>query len=257
MTKSYYLHEGAAVVTFAASLGNDFDQGSVKKLTPPGGSEAVEIMAWGKDNDLPQQRELLVSSNNIVPSLIERKRNILIGSGIFAFQKRFETGADGKTKLITEEVEMPAEVADWLDGEGWGNGSNFYTYLSQAAGEFAKHSLIIPEFIRRKDGKSISSVDVKECRYMRAGKKNDAGKIARWYWSGHWGKTSNQNNRLEKRKTVGIDVYSGEGKPQAKFIKPVGDFLLNDGYSPTPAWWAVWEWNELDNQIPQFNRANL
>ena len=257
MSKSYYLQEGAAVVTFAASLSNDFDQGQVRKLTPPGGSEAVEIMSWGKDNDLPQQRELLVSSNNIVPALIERKRNILIGSGIVAYKKRFETGPNGKGKIITEEVQMDSAVEDWLNGEGWSNGSDFYTYLSQAAGEFAKHSLIIPEFIRRKDGKSISSVEVKECRYMRAGKKNDAGKIARWYWSGHWGRTSTQNNKLEKRKTVGIDVYNGEDKPQLKFIKPAGDYLLNDGYYPIPTYWGGWEWIELANQIPQFHRANL
>jgi len=254
---TYMVANGVAVVQFSTKLDDDFDRGSTKKVNAPGGGGSLEIMYWGKDNDLPQQRETLVADNNIVPSLIERKRNILIGQDIMAYRTRYELGADGNAKKVTEEVAIPPNVQAWLDGEGWGNGSNFYEYLAAAAGEWTKHSLIIPEYIRTRDMSAISSLEVKECKYMRAGKKNEAGKITTWYWSGHWGIQSGQNNPLETKKTVPLPVYTGEEGRQAKFIRPVGDYLLNDGYYPIPAWWGGWEWIELANQIPQFHKNNI
>jgi hypothetical protein len=254
---TYIVGEGAAIVQFSTKLDDDFDKGETKKVNPPGGGGAVEIMYWGKDNDLPQQREALVADNNIVPSLIERKRNILIGQDIMAYTTRYELTPEGESKKVIEEVATPPQVQAWMDGEGWGNGSNFREYLAAAAGEFTKHGLVIPEYIRTKGLKTIASVEVKECKYMRAGKKNEAGKIGTWYWSGHWGPQSAQKNKLENKKTVPIPVYTGEERPQVKFIKPAGDYLLNDGYYPIPAWWGGWEWIELANQIPQFHKNNI
>lgn len=256
---TYVVAEGQAVVQFSTKLDDNFDKGSTKKIQAPGGAMgAIEIMYWGADNDLPQQRETLVSDNNVVPSLIERKRNILIGQELYGYRVRYEAGATGgPVRKVIEEVEIPPNVQAWLDGEGWGNGSNFYEYLADAAGEWTKHALVIPEYIRTRDGRMISSLEVKECKYMRAGKKNEAGRIDTWYWSGHWSTQSTQNNRLETKKTVALPVYTGEERPQMKFIKPVGDYLLNDGYYPIPVWWGGWEWIELANQIPQFHKNNI
>lgn len=252
---SYYLREGQAIIQFANKLADDFDQGKVVRNVPPGGGDPIEIMAWGKDNDLPQQRELLVSSNNIIPSLIERKRNILCGQDIMPYRIA-HVMEGGKLRKKKEEVQMPPQVEMWLNGDNWGNGKDFYQVLTDAASEYVKHSLVIPEFIRTKKGDQINSIDIKECKYMRAAKKNDAGKITRWYWSGHWGKNTRSSN-LETKKTVALEVYTGEEKKQPKFIKPVGDYMLNDGYYPIPVWWGGWEWIELANCIPQFHRNNL
>lgn len=254
----YLVGDGQAVVQFSSKLSDNFDKGETKKINAPGGQLGpIQIMYWGYDNDLPQMREQLIADNNVVPSLIERKRNILVGSGLMAYRTRYEPDGTGGMTKITEEVEMPQEVQAWLDGEGWGNGSNFNEYLAAAAGEWVKHSLVIPEFVRNRDLRSINSIEVKECKYMRAELKDEMGKVRRWYWSGHWPKASNQKNRLEKIKTVAIPVYAGEEAQQAKFIRPVGDYLLNDGYYPIPAWWGGWEWIELANQIPQFHKNNI
>lgn len=254
--KTHYLAEGQAVVQFATKLDEDFDQGRVRSMTPPGGGDAIDIMYWGKDNDLPQQREFLVASNNIVPSLIERKRNILVGSDLYAYRIRYEQQADGSVKKVQEEVQIPPAVQAWLDGEGWGYDSNFYQVLNDAAGEVVKHSLIIPEFIRTRDMTRISSLSIKECKYMRAGKKDANGRVQTWFWSGHWN-TKAKANTLEIKKTVPLPVYTGEDRPQPKFIKPIGDYMLNDGYYPIPVWWGGWEWIELANCIPEFHRNNL
>jgi hypothetical protein len=251
----YLVREGEAVITFNSKLEDDFDKGKTTKITPPGGGGPIEIMYWGKDNDLPQQRELLVGDNNVVPSLLERKRNILMGSGLVALRHRFEPLPTGGQQRITEEVEMPSQVQAWLDGEGWANGSNFHEYMAAACGEWVKHSLVIPEFVRLRN-RQISSIEVKECKYMRAEKKDQNGRIQHWFWSGHWPKNSNQKNILEEKKTVRIPVYQ-PGTNQAKFVKPFGDSLLNDGYYPIPVWWGGWEWIELANQIPQFHKNNI
>ena len=104
---TYYLKQGQAVVSFTGQLADDFDKGKLAPVAKPDGSGTVDIMWWGKDNDLPQKRELLVSDNNIVPALIERKRNIITGNGYFAYTKRLEKQADGTVKTIQEEVEIP------------------------------------------------------------------------------------------------------------------------------------------------------
>lgn len=253
---SYYLYEGKAVVTFSNStLPEDVEKGKLEKVTIPN-NDPVEIMTWGKNNDLPQVMEDLVTANNIVPALMGTKRNILTGNGLMAYKVRYEAGQDGHLKKIQEEVEIPAEVQAWLDGEDWGNGSNFWEYLEAAAGEFVKHSLIIPEFVRyKRDGQKIKSVEVKECKWMRAGKKVD-GRVKTWYWSGHWAKRRRQDQEKEK-KIVPLSIYTGEAKKQDKFIMPVGDYQFNDGYYPIPSWRGSKDWIEMANFIAPFHKANL
>jgi hypothetical protein len=245
---TFYLKQGEAVVSFTSSLAEDCDKGQVKSLTPPGGREAIEIMTWGKDNNLPQLREALVTENNIVPALMERKRNILVGNGLFAFRKRYEKGQDGKLREIAEQVEMPAATQEWIEQ------SSYVDVLEAAAGELVKHSLFLPEYVRDKGGK-IRSVEMKECKCMRSGKKDVNGKVSRWYWSGHWG--ARQLQTKEEKKTVALDLYTGEEKRQLKFITAHGDFLFNDGYYPIPTYWGSREWIEMANDIPAFHKANF
>lgn len=254
--KTVYLQSGQAIISFASALAEDFDKGKVETVQAPGENDSVEIMTWGKDNDLPQQRELLISENNIVPALIEKKRNLLVGSGIMPYQYRYETQPDGSTKKSMEEVEMPPQAEEWLNREvaGMYHMSN-KDYLCAAAGELMKHGVFFPEFVRSKDDQ-VLSIEVKETKHLRAGKKNDKGRITRYYWSGFWGKRI-KTNSLETKTTVPMDIYTGEDRKQAKFILPVGDYLLNDGYYPIPTWWGSWEWVELANQIPQFHKSNL
>lgn len=249
---TYYLKEGQAVVSFTGQLADDFDKGKVAPVAKPDGSGMVDIMTWGKDNNLPQERERLVSDNNIVPALIERKRNIITGNGYFAYTKRLEKQADGTMKSLQEEVEIPPAAAEFFEAV------DLDKYLSDAAGELMKHSLLLTDFIRNKGGQIIA-MEVKECKYMRAARKDTDGRVKKWYWSGFWGKQSAANSiiRKEDRKTVEIPVYAGEEARQPKFVVPAGDYLFNDGYYPIPSWWGGWEWIELANGIPAFHKANL
>lgn len=257
---TYYLKESEAVVSFSSSLLYDgIEVGKVDKVSVPGNGP-VEIMKWGSKNDLPQVMEALVTANNIVPALIGTKRNILTGNGLMAYTERYEKGQDGQMKKIREEVAMPPEAKAWMDGEDWENGSNFYEYMEAAAGEFVKHSLIIPEVVRyKRDGQKIKSLEVKECKWMRAARKVD-GRVKQWYWSGHW--TQKERNADSARqhkdiKVVPLDIYTGEKAKQGRFILPVGDYLFNDGYYPIPTWRGSKDWIEMANFIAPFHKANL
>jgi hypothetical protein len=257
--RSYYLHQGQAVVSFKSStLSPDVDKGKLEKVSVPGSNEdPVSIMTWGKNNDLPQVMEDLVGANNIVPALMGTKQRILVGNGLMPHVVRYEKKAGGKMERIVEEVEMPEQVKNWLDGEGWGDGLDFWMYLDGAAEEYVKHSLIIPEFVRfARDGQKIKSIEIKECKTMRAAKKDD-GRIRAWYWSGHWGKKTKTSAEEETRKITKIEVYTGEERKQGKFIMPVGDYLFNDGYYPIPTWRGSKDWIEMANFIAPFHKANL
>ena len=82
---------GGAIVQFSRSaMPNQAttDTGKLKTYTAPSGASA-EIMSWGCKNDVPQYREELITGNNIVPALIERKRNIIAGQGWYAYTEKY------------------------------------------------------------------------------------------------------------------------------------------------------------------------
>jgi hypothetical protein len=258
---TYIVGEGPAIEALAAASATAkdcFNYGEVKSVKAPGEDKNVEIMTWGDANDLPQQRELLVAANNVVPALLQKKAHIILGQELYAFTTTYEAGPDGAMRKVIREVPIPPEAQAWMDGEGWGHNSNLQQELSVAAGEYVKHELIVPEFIRSADGK-IASLKVHEGKYLRAEKKNNLGVIRNWYWSGHWPSKngSKKKSTLEQQKTITLPVYTNEADEQPRFITPMGNYLLNDGYYPIPSWWGGWEWIELANTIPNFHRYNI
>lgn len=251
--KNYYLPQSGAFVSIKTDLPDDFDRGKITSITAPGMEEKIEIMSWGKDNLLPQQREQLVAGNNIVGTIIARKRDITLGAGVFAYKKvrREPTTPDGKVKWDIGEVEMPAEADEFFAENDLEN------YLLTAAGELMKHGVVFTEFIRLKFGKGkITNMKAHETKYLRAEKKDAAGNINHYYWSGFWGKKKVGGDSKDQT-TTKIPVYRGEDKRQPKFLHVVGDYLFNDGYYPIPTWWGGWEWVDLANRVPKFHRANL
>lgn len=237
--RQVYFKETGALFTFKSEL-PDFDPGEVKKVTLPENKGIVEVMYWGKNNTEPALREKLVCNNNIIPALIAKKRDILVGNGIYCYK---ESIVDGK-KVITE-VEMPADVAEFFQTVV------IEDYLMESASELMKHQNLFVEFIRTKGG-NISSFKVQEAKYIRAEKKDLSGRINNWYWSGHWGiKKKDKTFKIEP-----IANYNPD-KKQPKFIQRWGDKIFNDGYYYIPSWWAGREWVNLSNQIPIFHNANL
>ncbi len=247
---TYYLPAAATIVSFsAARIEDSANEGKIKSVTAPNSGTAVEIMSWGANNDLPQLYEGLLTENNVVPVLMQRKRDIMVSDGLFAYTKKRVTQPDGSSRLIMEEVDMPTLAKEFFEQ------SDIDNYLLTAAGELMKHSLIVPEFIRfKRDGQKIASIKCHECKYVRSGRKNEKGKVTNWYWSGHWAPKA---DRKEIKRIDTLPVYAGEDKKQGLFVLPTGDYFLNDGYYPIPVWRGGKDWIELSNMIPEFHIANM
>lgn len=221
------------------------DSGRLLTTAIPKDNRQIEVMSWGKKNDVPQYREELICGNNIVPALIERKRNILAGQSWYAYQERFEDTGDGMMKRVVDEVPMSPEQKAFFD--------KFRKVTLELVGELVKHSMALPEFVRDKDDRIIS-VKSLEVKYCRAGKKNKNGEIQTWYWGNFWTRT--HNLKEEDKYIRDLPVYDSESK-QPRFVLPLMDMLFNDSYYPIPAYWGGRHWITLSNIIPLFHEANL
>lgn len=248
---TYYIGgQNAAIVSFSA-LPNTatIDAGKVSTVSVPNENRSVKIMSWGESNNVPQYREECITGNNIVPALIERKRNIICGQGWYAYQQKFIDDGSGQMKEDRDEVPMPPEAEMFF--------KKFKKDSRQLVGELLKHNLAMPEFVRfARDGQRIKSVKALKTKHVRAGKKNAEGDIDTWYWGNCWIKSTKLP--LEDRKIRELPVYTPEAtKKQPRFVLPLLDDLFDDEYYPIPAWWGGRHWITLSNIIPLFHEANL
>ena len=100
--------ENSTVVTFTALPDTaTIDTGRINSFPVPNESRSIKIMYWGESNNLPQYREECITGNNIVPALIERKRNIICGQGWYAYQEKFIDDGSGQMVADRDEVPMP------------------------------------------------------------------------------------------------------------------------------------------------------
>lgn len=224
-----------------------------KLIAIPGetkGAEAGRVMGWGTDDQLPNYREQLVSENDIVPSLLATKRDILVGAGIMAYRKEFITTPQG-TKEVRHEVPMPPAVEAFFDK------IDIDEFLETCARNYTMHSMMPVEIVATKDLKGIASLRALECRHLRAGEMDENGKIPAWYWSGQWG--HNREEGKAKLSAQRIPTYDRmEEKLPKKSVHVMMDRLLClDEYYPTPYWWGSEEWIRLANCIPEFHLAML
>jgi len=235
---------GGVLLHFESAMPADAtnDVGKVQRI--PG--DMAEIVTWGAKNDLPNFREELITGNNIVPALIERKVSIICGQSWYAYRERFEDTGSGQMKRIIDEVPMPAEAKPFFQ--------KFKKTNRKLIGELMKHGIAMPEFIRDKTGK-IATVNSLEMKYVRAAKKTGT-EVNTWYWSNAW--TSAQMRIVPRKDQIhtAIPVYK-EGANQPKFVLPLCQDLFNDGYYPIPSYWGGRHWIELSNIIPLFHKANL
>ncbi len=236
----------AIAVTFSDA--RDVSQGCIQKISYKGQSKGEPIRMWGRKNDLPQFREQVIGDNNITGALIQTKRDILLGTGLYAYKVDFKS--DGGMRNTTE-VKIPMEAQDFFDM------IDIDCFHMDATRELLFHSNIFTEFIRNKGG-GIHSMAIKECKYTRLAEQNSRGRVEHAYISGAWatGEYAKDGVTVFDREVVKIPLYNPE-KVQNQFILHTGDRMLNDGYYNSPTWWGALNWIELANSIPVFHQANI
>ena len=209
------------------------------------GQHHVQVMNWGKGNDLPAQRESLIIDNAIIPSLMRTARNALVGEGLLAYEEIFEGG-----KRRIEEVQMDSQVADFLEM------IDEESYLDAAAAEITKHSSIPVEFKRTVNRKAIASIKVLENKFCRKAKRENG--ISPGTVVHDWNSGLAENTRIDQAKYRPTFNWRDEGlikhRDQVAWYE---DWMFNDGYYATPSWWGDWEWIDLANRIPRFHKAGL
>lgn len=244
----YLVGGGQAIVSFDTGMPDTatMDVGRINKVAAPvNGGESAEIMYWGAKNDVPQYREELITGNNIVPALIERKRSIICGQAWYAYREKFDQAPDGEMRRIMDEVPIPDEAKAFF--------KQMKKVGRQVIGELLKHGLAMPSFVRSRDGK-ILSVKSLETKYIRAQKRNSTGDIPFYWWCNYW--TNGHKLKTEEKSLIKLQIYNPDNR-QPEFVLPLMDDLFNDGYYPIPAYWGGRHWITLSNIIPLFHEANL
>jgi hypothetical protein len=237
-----YLPGSGAVVSFTEKKDTvtDRSMNMGKKMPITVGEQKVDIWSWGKDNLLPEKRELLVQDNNIVPELMATKRDITVGGGLMCYRERF---VDGKRQI--EEVEIPAASQEFFDRV------DIDSFLLKRCRNLVFHANAMTEFIRDLGGR-IFSIKALECRHLRPQLQNDRGFVRNWYWSGNW-----KEHRKPEFAPKRIPAYLGDEAKQEKFLMHTMDDILSDEYLGIPTWWGGRAWIECANAIPVFHINNL
>lgn len=210
----------------------------------------MEVAYWGRKNNLPAERELLVSDNGIASKLLETKRNYLLGNGKMFYKEIY---VDGKRTI--EECEPPAKMKEWMEL------NEIDDYLSHAASELILQNQITPEFVENAGGE-IVSINLIEANYIRAEKqkfdtKAHKTRIQNWLICGDW-KNVAKNNKIIK--VPNLDRYTQQttrkNRP-TKYIIQYADKFLGGPYYWMPTYWASRVWIKLANCIPVFHLNNL
>lgn len=240
---AYYLEQTGALVLFTSTPTSQI--GELKTIAAKNLKEKPIIKYWGGNNLLPQERELLVSDNNIVGSLIQTKRDITLGVEPMAYMERFEKDSKGKMTRIIDEVAMPIEAKDFFEE------IDIEDYMMTASADLLFHSNVFTEFICKAGGQ-VTSIQHKPCKFIRAEKQDNKGVINNYYHNGFWHKIQSKDAEITQ-----IQAYKKKAEFQAKFLLHLGDKFLNDSYYNIPTWWGSRTWIELANAIAVFHKSNL
>lgn len=242
--RAWYLSEGEAVVTVGAAIpfnNNDVQSGAVVTVSGEG-KQSARIRQWGKKDTMPQLREGLVNESNIVPALIQTKRDMILGAGLMAFREEF---TDGERQIV--EVPMPDVIKTWMEQ------SNYLDQLAAAARELILHANVFTEFISDRGGK-VHHITTQRCVEIRAEEKTPQNRILNYWWSAGWGVTQKEDYQKAIR---AIPAYDPDKKQKKFMLHTFDDTCRTDNYYYCPAWWGGWQWIDLANSIPQFHRSNI
>lgn len=240
--ESEIIEAGQALVVFTSNIPGNAATDIGRRTSVSVASKNVEVVTWGDKNDLPQYRESLVVNNQIVPSLMKRKRDIICGQNFYAYLEQYDDNGNRNIR----EASMPPMAEAFF--------RVFRNMAPDIIADALKHETSFVEFVVNRDG-SLNAMQSLEAKYMRAAPKA-GGRINTWYWSNAWTNTMRKALNNQGEMLDSIPVFNPT-KKQAKYLIVNTDMMFNDGYYPIPSWWGSRHWIELANVIPLFHAANL
>lgn len=234
--------KNTAVVSFSrGKYEGKFGTGQLETVKT-NGTNLVQIMGWGANNDLPSVRQSLVIENNIVPQIMRTTRNLLVGGGLMLVREDHSTGV-----RVLNEIPRPAAATDFFEFCDFED-----EVLPQLARDLIFNATFMPEFVRFNKQERIRSIEAKECAHIRSAKKDSRGKVKSWWWNGAWAKP----NLRGEFQTIEIPIWD-KSPNQPRFGMLCGDRMFHDDYYNLPVWEGSRDWIELSNLIPIFHIANI
>jgi hypothetical protein len=208
-----------------------------------------DIVFWGNDNNLPDEREMILGDNNIVPQIIRAKRDIIIGGGMYCYKERYERH-NGEQKRFIDEQKMPAIFQDFIE-----ESEELYGGIEELSNDFLKHGNYFAELGRHIDG-TPKYIKPQLSRHVRAEKQDNTGKVPRYWLYGGWGKVNSTQKLSETKKLVSIPAYD-RTKKQPQSLLQGADKLLGGPYYYDPHYAGSHTWMKVANLIPEFHLGNL
>lgn len=199
-----------------------------------------KIMTWGKKNNMPQLREELIEDNNVVPRLLQTRRNILIGGGLFMYREFFE----GK-KRKREEVEIPDVIQDMIDE------LDFEDFDLLNANDLVVQGNFGNVFDTLAGGK-IDKIKNIRANYWRPQEMDDDGIIHNYFINGDWAKKKDDFSVIPNLVSLKKNKI-----PKGQFFVHTRDRFLGNEYFATPTYWTGRNWIRVSNEIPDFHIHNL
>jgi hypothetical protein len=235
----FIVGNGSAVVVYNANSQRTIQATGTVVISDKG----ENMIEWGYNNTLPDEREDLIANNNIVPQLLATKRNIILGQGLKAYRENYVNGE----KQI-ERVEMPQEIEEWLEDNEIES-----VYLPLAVKNLLIHGNVFTEFIPFREYWKIKII---ESRFVRAQKQNAKGQIPNYFLYGSW-KLLREDQKTEHEPQT-IRSFSMENfELKRKCLMQCADRLLGGPYYFAPHWEGAATWIKVANCIPEFHHHNL
>lgn len=248
----WFLTDSDTIVTFGNNSNMPISAISapVATITTENNS-TLKYMKWGANNDEPDVREALIENNNILPSLLESKVYMLLGSRMILYKwVAVEDKATGGVKMVQQEIPFTRKVKQWIKD------FKIHDLRHDAARDLIFHSQFFIEFTKKLKGE-LANAEIFRAKQVRPAEIDNAGEVGRmrinnWLVCGDW-------KHARKHGVLSVRSYQGLKKESKakKYLRRYANRLLGGPYFYAPTWWGSRLWVQLANCIPEFHLRNL
>jgi hypothetical protein len=170
-------------------------------------------ISWGSDNTMPTYLIELRDNSAIHSAVLQRKNLYTYGLGLVEGQTipQFNLGEEKTLRAIIDDY--------WL------------------------YQMFALEVVWSNDGKTISHAEHVDMSKLRAGKKNEYGKITHWYYSNDWKNTRKLENKIVERPAY--DPRTPEGSQLFVYTPYSSGFE----YYSKPGYWGAINYITLDYEV--------
>jgi len=232
---------------------SDASTGMVRAVSVVG-NRSEQMMTWGRRNTFPLQLQSAVSQSYLIPSLLDTKKKILVGTNSKALCFGYErfVWENDKQVVKRDRYPLPLEIKQLLARSG---GHRFWLEI---AAEWCDNGNVIVELVRQTAAKSADNLSIiqmraQKARFWRKSVQNNMGITPFAFFRGDaWQLSSAHQVNFETRTT---NLYPNV-EADKNFLYWTGDpqFYANDYYYDV-VYTGGLPWSALSDGTPIFHDA--